>query len=68
LPLNQLGKKQILIPALRSKLEFFLKVKELRKNQLFFHENWWFFEGFEIPRTSGLFNLDVSEYQNWPVL
>jgi hypothetical protein len=49
LPLNQLGKKQILILALGSKLDFFLKVKELRKNQLFFHENWWFFEGFEIP-------------------
>jgi hypothetical protein len=40
----------------------FFKVKELRKNQLFFHENWWFFEGFEIPRTSGLFNSDVFKY------
>jgi hypothetical protein len=37
----------------RTKLEKNLKSKNWEKNQLFCHKNQQFFEGFEIPKTSG---------------
>jgi hypothetical protein len=46
---------------------FFFKVKELRKNQLFFHEYWCFFEGFEIPKPVFFLILMFLSTQNQPV-